>query len=805
MKAFKRILIIAAGLILVVLVAGSILIQRISTKALPDYNKDVVLTGLSGNVSVYRDSTAMPAVYAENEEDLYRAVGYLTAEDRLWQMDLLRRLTQGRLSELFGKDYVKIDQMFRSLHFSQKSRMVLDSLDEEALGCFKAYSDGVNQYIDDHARNLPPEFKILGYKPDKWEPGHSANLIGYMAWGLTMAWSMEINLYKIEQAVDSAHFAELVPDLSMQQSVIFPDFMKKHDLSFLSSLGKVDQAIRDMGLEVFLGSNNWAVSGSRSVSGHALMANDMHLELNAPGIWYQMHQVVPGKLDVTGVVLPGAPLVICGHNDDVAWGMTNVMLDDMDFYLETINPQDSDEYRFNGDWRKLRVEKEVIHIKGGDSAVVFNRFTHRGPVISGFKGIENKVISMRWIGNEYSNEIQSVYWFNRMKNWQDFRKAASTFIAISQNIVYADKEGNIGLQTAAGIPIREGEGIFIVPGDTSEYDWTGFVPFDELPYSYNPESGYVASANNRTVGDDYPYYISRWFDLPNRFERITELLQAKEKLSVDDFKKIQSDQNSEWARKLVPFFTSVMADRIDQQPEMVQKAFQMLKTWDYEMGTGSVPSTLFEQFYVEFLHAMFFDELGEKLYGRLIDQDLLAAYLIDKVRRTGKSVWFDNVNTPDKIETAGDDAITALDSTVAKLQARLGDDMSAWEWGKVHTLTLKHPLGSVKILDKIFRLNRGPFAVGGSYHTVSPYSYPLDDLFHANAGSSHRHIYVPGDWDRSQVILPTGISGIPASPFYCSQTQNYLNYIYKTDYFSEPLVIDHKNFSMKFMPAKKTE
>ncbi len=800
MKAFKIILVSIGALLIIALVAGIILVKRISKRALPDYNQDIALTNLKQDVEVYRDSTAMPYVIATDEADLYRSVGYLMAQDRLWQMDLLRRLTQGRLSELFGKDFVRIDQMFRSLHFSQKSEMVMDSCSAEIISCLDAYADGVNQYIEDHAVKLPPEFAILGYKPEKWEALHSVNLIGYMAWGLTMAWSMEINLYKIEQGIDSAHFAELLPDLSMQQSVIFPDFMKKHDLTFISSLELMDKAVRDLGLQVFSGSNNWAVSSGRSGNDHAMMANDMHLDLNAPGIWYQMHQQIPGKLDVSGVVLPGQPFVICGHNEDVAWGMTNVMLDDMDFYLETINAEDSGKYLIDGKWKDLKFEKEVIHIKGGDSSVVYNRFTHRGPVISKFKGIDDKVISMRWIGNEYSNEIKSVYKFNRMKNWADFREAASTFNSISQNIVYADKEGNIGLQTAAGIPLRAGKGIFVVPGDTSLYDWTGIVPFAELPYSYNPESGYVASANNRTVGDDFPYYISRWFDLPNRFERIREGLISTEKLTLDDFKKIQSNQSSMWAQKLVPYFISVMADRIEEQPEMNKQAFEILKSWNFEMGTGSVPSTIFEQFYVEFLHAMFYDELKEDLYGRLIDQDLLAAYLIDKVRRTKNSVWFDNIDTKDRVETAGDIAFAALDSTIVKLKSRLGDDMSGWQWGKVHTLTLKHPLGSVSILDKVFKLNRGPFAVGGSYHTVSAYSYPLDDLFHVTHGSSHRHIYIAGDWDKSQVILPTGISGIPSSPYYCSQTRDYLDFVYKTDYFSGQIVKEFKAFEMKFHP-----
>ena len=425
MRAVKLILLTLAILTGISVIAGIILVKRISHRALPDYNKNITLSGLSGEVTVFRDSTAMPHVFAENEDDLYRTVGYLMAEDRLWQMDLLRRLTQGRLSELFGPNLVNVDQLFRSLHFSQKSAMVLDSTNEVVLACLKAFSEGVNQYIDDHSGSLPPEFTILGYKPDKWEPQHSANLIGYMAWGLTMAWSAEINLYKIGQGVDSAHFAELVPDLSMQQSVIFPQFMAKHGMEAISGLEAADRKIRDLGLGVFLGSNNWAVSAGRSANGHALMANDMHLELNAPGIWYQMQQKVAGRVDVAGVVLPGAPFIICGHNEDVAWGMTNVMLDDMDFYLETVNPDDTTEYRLNGEWKDFRIEKEVIRVSGGDSVIVYNRFTHRGPVISKFKGIDDKVISMRWIGNEYSNEIESVYGFNRMKNWQDFRKAAS--------------------------------------------------------------------------------------------------------------------------------------------------------------------------------------------------------------------------------------------------------------------------------------------------------------------------------------------------------------------------------------------
>ena len=797
MKTIRISLWVLLALIVTGIIAGTIFIRSLSKSALPDYNKDVDLSGIIKEVQVFRDATAMPHVYAENEEDLYRATGYLMAQDRMWQMDLLRRLTQGRLSEIFGKDLVNADQLFRSLHFSQKSRMVLDSTGPEIMTCLDAFTDGVNQYIAENKGKMPLEFRVLGYEPEPWEPLHSANLIGYMAWGLTMPWSMEATLYRLRQVLDDDHFNELVPDMAYHDSYVIPG--KEQGLASLSEtmLDVASKTIRDLGLYVFQGSNNWAASSSRTENGMAILANDMHLELNAPGIWYQLHQVVPGKLNVTCVVLPGQPFVVCGHNEDVAWGMTNVMLDDMDFYLETIHPEDSTKYKLDGEWKDLIFEKEEIFTKEGDTIVVYNKFTHRGPVISKFKKLGDEAVSMRWTGNGFSNELISVYRYNRMKNWEEFREAASTFIAISQNIAYADRFGNIGLQTAAGIPIREGNGIFIVPGDTSLYDWKGLVPFGELPYEYNPASGQVSSANNRTAGDEYPYYISRWFDLPFRANRIKEGLSVDRKLNLEDFMNIQANQNSKWAELLLPYLLEQMEGIQDHSSENVKTAFKLLKEWDYEMAKESIPATLFEQTYIELLNLMMADELSKDHLKLLLDQDMLVSYMFDRIRRTNTSVWFDNTATKDKIENPSEIIKAALEKAVASLEERLGTNPSEWEWGKVHTLTLKHPLGSVAALDKAFKLNRGPFPVGGSYHTVSPFSYPFDDLFRSNHGSSHRHIYLTGDWDNSKVILPTGISGIPASEYYCSQTKDYLDYNYKTDPFTREKVEEAAVYQMK--------
>jgi penicillin amidase len=800
MKVLRRIVIAFLALVVMGFIAGGIFIKYNSQKAIPDYNKEIVFTALNNQVIVKRDSFAVPSVYAQNEADLYRTVGYVMAQDRLWQMDLLRRITTGRLSEIFGKEMLVPDQLFRSLGFLDKSELVLAACDEQIKLALEAFSEGVNQYIEDNFGKLPPEFTILGYVPEKWEPKFSVNLIGYMAWGLTLGWSTEISLYKIKQAVGSELYSELEPDMDMQREYIYPDGIDHELMAVNSALDIISQTISDLGLNVFEASNNWVVSPSKSENGQAMLANDMHLGLNAPGIWYQMHQVVPEKLNVTGVVLPGQPFVICGHNDDVAWGMTNVMLDDMDFYMETLKVDDSTKYLYNSEWKDLKIVREIIHDKSGDSTEVYNFFTHRGPAISGFKEVKDKAISMRWIGSEFSNEVRSVYLFNRMKNWEDFRNAASTFISISQNIAYADRQGNIGMQTTGGIPIRKGNGIFIAPGDTSKYDWTGIVSFEELPHDYNPPKGYLASANNRTIGDDYPYYISRWFDLPNRMEAITESLESKEKLSIEDFKAIQSKQVSKWAEKLVPYFTGLLKDDIVNQNEIMNVAYTYLDTWNYEMSVESVEATLFEQFYVEFLRAVFYDELGEKLFTELITQDMIPSYFMDKVRRTNESAWFDDVSTKDKIEDAKDIAIIALNNALNILSERLGRDMAGWEWGTVHSLSLNHPLGKVDVLNRAFKLNRGPFPVGGSYHTVSPYSYPLNDLFHADHGSSHRHIFTTGDWDKSQVIIPTGISGIPASDFYCDQTDDYLNYRYKTDYFSDSGVDNSTRFRTIFKP-----
>jgi len=397
MKILKRVVTFILILVFLGLAGGMIYLNSLKTRAVPDYNANVDLENLTDPVTVYRDSLGVPHIYASNEQDLYRTVGYVMAQDRLWQMDLIRRITTGRLSEVLDPGLVDADQLFRALDFSKKSELVLSKTDPEIIACVEAFTDGVNQFIDRHQKKLPFEFGILGYKPDPWEITHTANMIGYMAWDLSSGWGAEMALYKMQQVLSDTLFRELLPNMKYQSTPVFPDYISSNKtLEMQTAMDDAIGIVEKLGLQAFEASNNWAISGARSETGMPLMANDMHLGLMAPGIWYQMHQVVEGKLNVTGAVLPGAPYIIAGHNEDIAWGMTNVTVDDIDFYLETINPEDSNQYLVDGVWRDMKLVKEEIKVKGKDEPEIrINRYTHRGPVISTFRGVHDRVISVR--------------------------------------------------------------------------------------------------------------------------------------------------------------------------------------------------------------------------------------------------------------------------------------------------------------------------------------------------------------------------------------------------------------------------
>lgn len=779
----KKIMKISAVLIVISAISFYFFVQSIAKSGLPDYNKALQLSGLKEEVKIYRDEFGIPHIIAKNESDLYLVTGYITAQDRMWQMDLLRRVTQGKLAEIFGEKMIGADQLFRSLRITQKSENIFMDSDPEISSALEAFSDGVNQYIAND--NLPFEFKVLGYKPELWKPEHSINLIGYMAWNLSTAWGNEISTYKIKQSVSKEVFDEIMVNLNYQKDVVFPKFT--NDISFTNNLLNEFDKVKEIIPEIFNASNNWVVAGKKSTTGKPILANDMHLGFNIPGIWSQIHQKVEGKLNVTGVILPGQPFVIAGHNEKIAWGMTNVGVDTMDFYIETIN-KDTTQYKLDGKWKDFVIKKEFIQTKEGKTIEKINRFTHRGPVVSGFKKT-NKLISMHWTGNEPSNDIRTLYLLNRAKNWTDFKEACSSFKAVSQNIAYADSNGNIGLQCSAGIPIRSSKGDFIFPGDTSQYDWNGFYPFEKLPSTYNPDCGYVFSANNRTTTSD-SLYISSWFALPNRSNRIEQMLKEKDKLSISDFKAMHTDTHSVMVDDMKPIILKALAN---QTLSAIQsEAFERLTTWNNELTKDSPEALIFETFYKTLEKNIVKDELGGELYKEL----KLTRYMIDRIFKKGESILCDDTNTKNHIENLDDMIIKSFKETISLLADEHGSSVANWRWGDKHKLVLEHPLGKNKMLNYIFKLNR-TYDAPGSFHTVNVFAYKNNYIAHH--GASQRHIYSAGNWDNSQTIIPTGISAIPTSKHYCDQTQMYMNGNYHNDYFNIAKIKEQTVYTTKII------
>lgn len=819
MKTPVRILFSGSLLLTAILTSGFVSSPDETGKSSPQYEGIIVIPGLTDSVRVYRDERGMPHIYATNEHDLYLTVGYVSAQDRLWQMDLVRRSSAGRLSEIFGKSFVQADIFSRCLQIKEKSRQILENEDPVIVACLQAYVDGVNDFISAPGRKLPVEFRILSYEPDPWCLEDVLSIIGLMGWTLdSKNLTGELFVYQLINQVGPQKASQLIPDWKTATNIVYPGFEIDDKLitgtaSFVSSFDRV----MALGVTAFSGSNNWAVAGYRTETGKPLLSNDMHLSLGAPGIWMQMHQVIPGKLNVTGVMIPGEPFIVVGHNDKIAWGISNLRVDDVDLYAEKINPENPGQYLLNGGWKDIVSKNEIITVKGAKQDTIAIRFTHRGPIISGLMNLDNVSLKVKWLGYEFlqglndfddialsmkwsgydaSDEVRTIYLLNRADGWDDFRSALETFRAISQNFVFADTDGNIGLNVAGGIPIRKGDGIIIRNGETDEYDRQGYVPFNQLPYIFNPENGQVSSANNKTTGDDYPYFISHSFDVPYRINRIRQMLDEKKVFGVEDFKRMIVDQHSDFARLLTPWIVMLNDRKSELTPEETY-ALTALTDWDYDMNPGLIAPTVFEFFRISFKRNLLTDELGS-LYDQL--WDVASEYYVYRLLMEGPDDWVDNVSTAE-VETIDDIVFKSFREGIATLTKEYGKDPGQWVWGKIHTITFMHPLGSVKILGSLFHLNSSTFPVGGNDHTVCPYfTYKPD--FEAVNGASMRYIYNTADWDESYSVVPGGASGVPHSEFYLSQIDTYIEGKFYKDHFSAQAVLSSAKYTLILKPQK---
>ncbi|MCH8327229.1 MAG: penicillin acylase family protein, partial [Candidatus Marinimicrobia bacterium] len=542
--------------------------------------------------------------------------------------------------------------------------------------------------------------------------------------------------------------------------------------------------------------NNWVLAGSRSETGYPLLANDTHMGFVQPAKFMEMH-LQGGRFNVRGVYLAGIPIAVMGNNADIAWGMTVVTVDDMDFFVEQVNPENSGEYLYKGAWLPFDTRQEVIAVRGGESVTLTVRQTVHGVIINDLhpllKGSASPV-AMRWTGQDNVDIAGAMLAINLAHDWQSFSEGVRNFNAPGQNIIYADRQGNIGWRMAAQVPIRkDADRLLLRPGASGEYDWQGTIPFEEMPFLYNPPEGYIATANHNTLADDYPYYISRYWAGPYRINRIRELLEATEKHSLESMAAIQNDNRSDYAAQLMP--TLLAAFEFSDPANALQvEAVEILRQWDFEMSADEIAPTLFSAWLVALIEGIYGDEMetvGSGLQrGYLKSPGVLRQNLL-RLMENGQSPWFDNTITPAMEDR---DAVVrqALAVAMSDLTTRLGRDMSRWQWAKLHSVTYSHALSEDKkygdFLKSWLNLDIGPFGVSGSPTTANAQAYKLYNPFEVTNGPSYRALYDLGDLDHSKIILPTGQSGNPMDRHYGDQTPLYNSGSYRSVAFTDEAV-----------------
>ncbi len=766
----KWMLIIGAALVsLIVIAAGSgyVWFQYTVKKSLPQISGELNIPGIKEEVEIIRDNYGVPHIYAKNEPDLYFALGYAMAQDRLWQMEFTRRLGQGRLSEIFGEDFIKVDRYFRTLTAAGVNKKV----PHEFAFILQSFTKGLNAYLETHRDRLPIEFKLLRYEPEPWQVDDYVQIVKVITWALSPGWKIDLVAGEILKKVGDERFKDAFPLWPDHAPLIIPEEIKALSLNSNSTFETVSLIEKLITLPSAGASNNWVVAGKKSITGKPILANDTHLPLKNPSFWWEVHLVCP-NINVSGFAVPGVPGIPIGQNRHVAWGITNVMVDDVDFYVEKINPNNPRQYWYKDQWEDMKVKVETIRIKGKDPVKTEILLTRHGPVVTGAgDSSKERLISARWAFADGLQPVQAGALLIKAKDVEEVKEALRYWELPGQNFVFADTNGNIGFWCCATVPIRvKGDGLLPVPGWTGEYEWKGYVPFEERPHLINPKEGFIATANNKIAGKDYPYLISRYWEPTDRITRIVQLLKGKEKLSVEDFKKMHQDIYCPQASELIPKIIKVLEEQFTDKDG--NKAKDILSKWDFVMDKESVAACLYEMTYRKMMGNIFKDEMGEEIFEKYLKTSLFPPRAVNAMVRNGASPWFDNIDTPEK-ETMDQIIALSLRQTFSELKEVLGNDMDKWSWGQIHTLTFEHVLGKKKPLNLIF--NIGPFPVGGNLLTINKKKYSLDKPYNANHGVSMRMIVDLSNMDGSLHVLPTGESGQLKSPNYRDQLPLYLS------------------------------
>lgn len=743
---------ITIGIILVLL-AAAVFLRMFTRAGMPDHSGELTVKGVSGTVEVLRDKYGVPHIIAQTEADAYFGLGYAMAQDRLFQMEFLRAAANGSLSEILGEDMLNADKFLRKIMLRPRDPAArMDRYPLEVQTMINSFIGGINQFIiEDHT--LPLEFRLLVHSPLLWDEGDILALIKLQSWDLSYNYDQELIYRDIINKVGNERAMDL-----------FPYYGPEHFKLINEDIGETaDLLEQSRWLKEFVGlnggSNNWVVSGERTSSGKPILASDPHLGgTRLPGPWYFAHLQAPG-LDVAGGCFAGLPLVLIGHNRDIAWGVTNMGADIQDLFIEEVNPDNEWQYLYKNEWRDFESIPEEIRIKDDEAedgyrieTLVIRKSIH-GPVMKE----EDQILALAWTGHQYHDEVLTFYQINHASNWSEFTEALSHFGSAPQNFVYADVHGDIGYYGAGRIPIRaKGAGIFPVPGWTGEYDWVDVIPFEEMPQLHNPEEGFIATANAEPAGREYVYPMPGVYAPDYRTRRIRELLSQQPGTSLDEQMANQLDETSLLAGKVIPHILPILED---------DQLSAMLKAWDHDMAKDSPKAALYHEIVDEFLRLLWVDDLGEELAGEYLDTWYISLNRWVALLADPENSWFDRLDT-DEVEDRDELLRLAVSEATTNLKERFGsDDPSNWTWGAMHDIEWHHPFESQGGLIKRF-FNYGPFPFGGDGETINRATYDFNNRYHTVMSASMRLLVDLADTGSSLLANCSGQVGVPKHPHY---------------------------------------
>lgn len=769
-RIFRIVLLVAIFMLL----GAFILTYFTFRSSLPARKDSLSIPGLRSEVTVAWDRWGVPHIKADNEQDLFLASGFIQARERLWQMEFLRRLAHGRLAEILGKPGERFDVRTRVLGIPVALERDYQKLSAEMKELLSAYARGVNAYLDSLKWKWPPEFIILRFRPEPWRVEDTLAIKFVLAMGLAADLSSELPRMNIMKLTGRRGLEVLEPNIDFP-----PDPEVRLDLLFL---GQSEPPI-------LAGSNNWVISGNLTESGQPLLANDPHLAISLPPIWMEIGLESP-EYKVSGVTVPGVPMVIIGHNQYLAWGVTNSYVDVQDIYVEQVN-WDAESYFRNGEWKPFTFRREVIKIRGEKNPRVMNvRWTEEGPLLNPFLMNCEMPITLRWTIYEGDQTVYGLYLINRARNWEEFCRGARLFENPSQNFVYADVAGNIGYYLTGKIPVRKKEtAVYPYPGWRDDSLWTGYLAEEDKPNQFNPPSGFIVTANSDLYPREYPHYLGYDWLISDRKDRIQELIAARPKHSLETLMAIQNDVYSRRAERVKKVLSQIRLSH-----PTAEEARKLLTQWDGEVRGGLAPA-IFEVFWEKLQELTFSDDF-RVYYQQISDYFRFKQAGLERILDQPDSGWFDNKET-EKVETREEMIEKALLEAMSYLRKELGRNQEKWDWSVLHGLRYRHILGQKWFLSFF---NAGRFPMIGDGTTVRA-SFGSGG-WETTGGASCRLIVDLSDLDKSLSVITSGQSGHFMSSHYQDQISLYLNSLYHPWSFSETAVSRHLERTEKLRPEK---